>query len=255
MIRRPPSSTLFPYPTLFRSERSNTVTWTVELCAALDFDSLFFEHRWLLRNLAGPMCGISIHCLCRRVNVLVGRKTKAHFKTMHRFLSDSRGTLLSLWPLGESGFQARRAAMRFAKWCNSHHRKAPPGRYRVRPLRRVVMLVTRTPTVTVAQDLGFEMRSHGLETTSSLVGRATRQARQWANDCGAVACELLRPWERRRAPSDRQIRRDRRFPGCAIRVPATSRWLHQSSHSWKVVAERTADPTRPGRPSRSGLRR
>jgi hypothetical protein len=62
-------------------------------------------------------------------------------------------------PFGESGFQAQRAAMRFAKSCNSQRKKAPPGRYCVRPPYREVMSVTRTPKVMLAPDLGLEMRS------------------------------------------------------------------------------------------------
>jgi hypothetical protein len=50
--------------------------------------------------------------------------------------------------------------MRIAKACNSKRKKAPPGRYCVRPPHGEVMLVTRTPKVMLAPDLGFEMRSN-----------------------------------------------------------------------------------------------
>jgi hypothetical protein len=46
--------------------------------------------------------------------------------------------------------------MRIAKSCNSQRKKAPPGRYCVRPLHREVMLVTRTAKVVLTPDLGFE---------------------------------------------------------------------------------------------------
>jgi hypothetical protein len=49
--------------------------------------------------------------------------------------------------------------MRMAKSGNSQRKKAPPGRYFVRPPHREVMLVTRTPRVILAPDLGFEMLS------------------------------------------------------------------------------------------------
>jgi hypothetical protein len=49
--------------------------------------------------------------------------------------------------------------MRIATSCNSQPKKTPPGRYCVRLPHREVMLVTRTPKVMLAPDLGFEMRS------------------------------------------------------------------------------------------------
>ena len=70
-------------------------------------------------------------------------------------------------PSGRVGLSGPERAMRIAKSCNSQRKKAPPGRYCVRPPNRQVMLVTQTQKVMLAPDLGFEMRSSMCDVTGN----------------------------------------------------------------------------------------
>ena len=129
MLRRPPRSTLFPYTTLFRSKS----TAQFEEISRLVLSSLWCRMQLCVSHI------------------------RVHFKTKHRFISESHGTIISLWESRAFRPGEGNADCEIVQFSSQ---KAPPDRYCVRPPHREVMLMTRTPTAMLAPDLGFEMRSN-----------------------------------------------------------------------------------------------
>src|SRR2546421_9578843 len=94
MIRRPPRSTLFPYTTLFRSDRD----WSSDVCSS---DQIGRAHVW---NSSHDQISYAVFCLKKKKNAEMSIKDNIVLATTHAHLlgSDRQGENRLAHVTGES---------------------------------------------------------------------------------------------------------------------------------------------------------